>query len=159
MLLAIYPEALFETTNDGSTPLSLAISTATKSHPNNGLIAKLESLMAEAEADALQGGLGTQVARNSPIPISPVPSAKLSKWNRLGSTDSEETVYPVIRGRGYGLPYALSRKRKFDLLVEASSEEDYTTGAGDEDPVGLLLHLSSKVDKDATESATNVATV
>mmetsp|Transcript_23373 Transcript_23373/g.32748 ORF Transcript_23373/g.32748 Transcript_23373/m.32748 type:complete len:323 (-) Transcript_23373:505-1473(-) len=42
MLLDINPSSLYETTNDGQTPLALAISTATKSHPNFRLIEKLQ---------------------------------------------------------------------------------------------------------------------
>jgi len=42
MLLEVYPSSLYETTNDGQTPLALAISTATKSHPNFRLIEKVQ---------------------------------------------------------------------------------------------------------------------
>ena len=43
MLLQAYPESIDAKTNDGETPLSLAISTATSSHPNHKLIQALRS--------------------------------------------------------------------------------------------------------------------
>jgi hypothetical protein len=48
MLLKVNPEALISTTNDGETLLSLAISTATKSHPNYALIDELKRKLDEA---------------------------------------------------------------------------------------------------------------
>jgi hypothetical protein len=45
MLMAVNPQALYEETNDGDTLLSLASTTATKSHPNKTLIDALEVLL------------------------------------------------------------------------------------------------------------------
>jgi hypothetical protein len=42
MLLQVHPECLYATTNDGQTPLSLAKSTATKTHPNQKLIKEIK---------------------------------------------------------------------------------------------------------------------
>jgi hypothetical protein len=49
MLIKVNPSALYETTHDGDTLLSLALSTATKSHPNRTLIDALEFLMNTSE--------------------------------------------------------------------------------------------------------------
>jgi hypothetical protein len=45
LLLQVNPDALFATTNDKHTLLSLAVSTATKSHPNKTLIEALTGLL------------------------------------------------------------------------------------------------------------------
>ncbi|KAL3939218.1 MAG: hypothetical protein SGARI_001450, partial [Bacillariaceae sp.] len=51
MLLQAYPESISETTNDGDTPLALAIGTATDCHPNEALIALLSKLNAKRPCD------------------------------------------------------------------------------------------------------------
>lgn len=55
MLLEVHPESLHEKTNEGDTPMSLATSTATSSHPNHKLIQALQrSLQNQKEADLVQ---------------------------------------------------------------------------------------------------------
>lgn len=45
MLLKVYPDSLHQKTHDGETPMSLATSTATSSHPNHKLIQALQCFL------------------------------------------------------------------------------------------------------------------
>lgn len=76
ILLAANPESITSRTANGSTPLSLARSTATKSHPNNRLIAVLEELLQDQKKMPAK-----TCSRSSSYvaPVSPEPSYVVSK--------------------------------------------------------------------------------
>ncbi|GKY93563.1 hypothetical protein MPSEU_000323700 [Mayamaea pseudoterrestris] len=96
MLMEINPDALYAKTKDGDTLLSLATSTATKSHPNKTLIDALEILL------GMKDGEKTPTRRL--ISLSPIEAPLMAL------TDSP--MCPGIdRGSSYGLHKTVPSKR------------------------------------------------
>jgi hypothetical protein len=158
MLLNVYPEALHETTEEGYTLLSLAKSTATRSHPNLALIGMLEtettcsSLTRPISSNSSGGhsspppGIGPAVSPDlSPIPLSAYPSA-----NSFVSS-----AFALPEGYSFLEEYGSSVKRvRPDPKSTVTGRQKRAHKRGREqlydDPVGLLLHLSHSV-KDGEE--------
>jgi hypothetical protein len=120
MLLSIHPGALFEETFDGHSLLSLATSTATKSHPNYALIDELNRQMSDAK------GNFKVVSPSDSNPIFTPVSSEADDTSRghLDSNDSGKLLWEDYTD------YIPSKKRKA-LIFETSS-----------DAANLLLHFS-----------------
>lgn len=145
MLLTVNPSALHDTTADGHTLLSLATSTATKSHPNYALIDELHRQITYASCN---NNVGSVLAPypNPPClgPISSLDTSdRSSSRSRLDSNDSNKSWQSnglgsraAVEVDAEPLPVAtpLTRKRK---TLESSLPH-----APSDDPVGLLLHFS-----------------
>jgi len=73
ILLAANPDSVVDRTDDGHSPLSLALSTATKSHPNNTLVARLKVVLKRRGEDVdeqsrrLDRGTTTTNTRTTPV--------------------------------------------------------------------------------------------
>jgi hypothetical protein len=116
LLLAVYQGALYETTNDGATLLSLATKTATRSHPNYALLNELRVQLDAAARSSMATSYGLAPA----VSTSSETSSPLR--SRLDSNDSARSDDAMVT----------SRKRK-------APEETYEVY---DDPAGLLLHFS-----------------
>ena len=116
MLLEANPGAIYEKNNKGETLLSLARSTATRSHPNFALIADLERRYKEA---------GISFEERIVTPISP---------DRPGSGTSSAGI-----GRGRKRK-ARSNTRTRKVTMDSITEEQVREDMGD--PAALLLHFS-----------------
>lgn len=122
MLLRVNPSALTAQTNDGETLLTLATSTATKSHPNYALIDDLRRRL----------DLARTVHRGFPVRVSP----EDGRDTNLSSTRRKKhTATMDLSSRSP--PKKRARKRKV-------TEED----VDDNDPANLLLHFSRHTDKE-----------
>jgi hypothetical protein len=146
MLLSVYRGSLYEKANEGETLLSLATSTATKSHPNYALIEELRLQLSVGKGPS-------HLVSNTPIMrFSSVSESSVSSRERVGSndsTDSWKVQVPIESGHTPYLPAAnFSRKRKH-----------WTP----ENPAALLLHFSQKnaqrVSLDEEDSPIHVAKV
>jgi len=91
MLLDAYPESLFAETNEGHTLLSLAKSTATKTHPNFALVDMLKRELARRGHGGTEGiattGTATRSAEGSVIS----PAVSLDLTSPLGRSGSEDS--------------------------------------------------------------------
>ncbi|ACI65680.1 predicted protein [Phaeodactylum tricornutum CCAP 1055/1] len=146
MLLSVYRGSLYEKANEGETLLSLATSTATKSHPNYALIEELRLQLSVGKGPS-------HLVSNTPnMRFSSVSESSVSSRERVGSndsTDSWKVQVPIESEHTPYLPAAnFSRKRKH-----------WTP----ENPAALLLHFSQKnaqrVSLDEEDSPIHVAKV
>lgn len=147
LLLNANPASLFATTNDGHTLLSLATSTATKSHPNYALIDDLRNRLDFA---------GTQQGRQLRMPTSirggdihTVPN-RVSSEETTDYADSASDGSPANRGICVAAatapapaPATRSRKRKI-----ASDEEGNHRAPDDKEQAHLLLHFYRQTDQE-----------
>jgi hypothetical protein len=136
MLLSVNPASLYERTNKGETLLSLATSTATKSHPNYALIDELNrqlhisqdsshafaSLAAPVSAEESDGSSRGRLDSNETVDPNPNPCRARAPGRKSKSSDSDSTVEPP-------------RKRK------PSDSDDSAVNPPPAD-VDLLLHFS-----------------
>ena len=90
MLLAVNPESLMSKTNDGQTLLSLAINTATKSHPNYALIDALRTKL---------DGIGVGMAVPRGISVSPRRAGARSTKSKSKTQRSWKKALPTTRRR------------------------------------------------------------
>jgi hypothetical protein len=137
MLLEVNPSSLYEKTNDGSTLLSLATKTATKSHPNYALIADLRRRLNFAVGPSYHA----------------VPS-RVSSNDKTDDNSSNSEGSPVNRFTAAAIGAAMAppprRKRKItadDEENNAMLEED------DNEQAKLLLHFSRQTDKEVKNFA------
>jgi len=128
MLLSVHPMSLREMTYDGQTLLSLAMSTATKSHPNYALIDELNRQLQATRTDPLP---------SFPTAISSEGESDSASRDRLDSNDSSKSWQPSLEAVDeQKQPSARARKRK-------SSKEDT--------PADLLLHFSRNAPRTSLE--------
>jgi hypothetical protein len=120
MLLEAHPGSLTSKTNDGQTLLTLAVSTATKSHPNYALIDELKRALVDAgQLQLLQHGdrhldsFPTRVSSDDTNDNDVAIGSPTSKQNTASTSHT---------------PRTRSRKRKVTV------DED--------DPADLLMHFS-----------------
>jgi hypothetical protein len=116
MLLDVNPTALRDETGDGHTLLSLATSTATKSHPNYALIDELNRQLAVAS--------GQVPAEDYNLTTSPLCTDKLSVYHTPQTSDAS------ISMDSFESPLTSRRIRKRKLVVPEDAA------------VNLLLHFS-----------------
>jgi hypothetical protein len=157
MLLKVNRGALTAKTNSGDTLLSLAVKTATKTHPNNALIDVLKSClddigMGEDEMEKQKDEEAPQVTKFQEADCcprrrtrgvieqdAPVQTTTMEAIPSRVSSDDDSEVYlpPVALGilRPKRTAKKTTRKRK------VTEEED------DKDPATLLLYFSRHMDK------------
>lgn len=138
MVLAVNPDSLYEKTKEGETLLSLATSTATKSHPNYALINELNRHLdlpqhAGSAAQSSSGDFGSSTSIISDNP------SDASSRGRLDSNDSNKSWPNVMAAVPPGAPRA-TRKRKSLNDVGIKREDNPLPYA--ENPADLLLHFS-----------------
>lgn len=157
MLLAVHPGSLYEKTDNGETLLSLATSSATKSHPNYALIDELNRQM-----KVIPHGQRMVTPPSSGLwsPSRMVSSEESdSSRGRLDSNDSDKSLprrqFGAIQSTGsFGIPTprpyhppsvpGSTRKRLYeDSLDMFHAPLDATAASAPSlDPVHLLLHFS-----------------
>lgn len=148
MLLDVNPAALRAPTNSGDTLLSLAMSTATRSHPNYALIDDLKRRLEEPE-ETLRHTVGhppegpftslpNRGARLVPV-ATDSPNSRSSEASDNSSSTGNRHLTPTSTPRQATSHYPL-RKRK----VTVDDEDDYDD---EMDPAKLLLHFSRHKDK------------
>jgi hypothetical protein len=161
MLMAVYPASLYETTNSGHTVLSLATSTATKSHPNYALIDELNLQMQQAHARS-HHHLTTPLMAGSYSAHALVSSEESdASRGRLDSNDSDKSLppRPAIFLDRHGRPMAVQHQQPQPYVAmqppqqRPSRKRNYwdekspppgamQQGLTSLDPVDLLLHFS-----------------
>jgi hypothetical protein len=144
MLLNVNPASLFATTNNGHTLLSLATSTATKSHPNYALIDDLRRRLDYT---------GTpQVGHHKLVPTYSVGDDSHTGPNRVSSDDTNDhsdtgreesrASLTMLPGPAATAPLTRSRKRKITTgEIDTMSDDD------DKEQANLLLHFYRQTDQ------------
>lgn len=129
MLLHIHPESMLAKTNDGQTLLSLAMGTATRSHPNYALIDALRCKMEEMGHD-----ITTATTPTTRMCVSPSPPPKMA-----------------LSSGGFRLSGRKRSRNKRKVTDDttcatATNKTAASTMDEDNDPVNLLLHFSRHTD-------------
>ena len=136
MLLNVNPSSLYEKSVSGQTLLSLATSTATKSHPNYALIDELNRQLHLAES--CKTPLSTQNAFGPHLVSSEESDASRG---RLDSNDSDQSLQPSAIGF-VQTPKQLPKRRRLSRNRHFAEEQTNPVRGAVLDPVDLLLHFS-----------------
>jgi Ankyrin repeats (many copies) len=154
MLLNVNPASLFATTNDGHTLLSLATSTATKSHPNYALIDELRTRIDIA---------GTQQGHHLSLPAyDGGRNSNHAVPNRVISDDANDpadcTSDESRAAAATAAPAQVieSRKRK----IKSEGHDKNKPDRDDKEQAHLLLHFYRQTDQQGgDQEIKNYATV
>lgn len=136
LLLDVNPASLYAVTHDGSTPLSLAESTATKSHPNYTLIVHLKKELARAKRSQ------SFIRSGFPVPVSPEIKRTMSSVApeilMADSTSLHDPRASIGTDPGAPLDHAVGDFfQPVYGMEDVIDEEPLTEAAAD-----LLMHLS-----------------
>lgn len=171
LLLAVYPGSINALTESGETPLSLAKSTATKSHPNNRLIQALEDILKKnkmtnptfdsntaAKDSSVIGEAAAAAAAASTIssfiaPVSPDLSYLLPKKNlpfemmissesSSATTESDDYFSNAVTGSDHHFSCNQKKELHSKKPLKKRSIVPPRVSSVDVDPVGLLLNFS-----------------
>jgi hypothetical protein len=158
MLLAVNPGSLYEKSDNGHTLLSLAILTATKSHPNYALIDELNHQMQVMQVthDVVEGTFSSSYI---------VTSESDSSRGRLNSNDSDRSLQPGKENVVIETPKKMptvknhgrrrSKKRRYpdERSAAAVPNRNTTDVAASDLPEHLLLHFSRGSQKRSPEQS------
>ena len=119
MLLDINPDALFEKTKDGHTLLSLAVSTATVSHPNFKLIEEIKARLGASGGPPQVSSLSNSGSLAPTVSVDELETSRAS------------TATPPLEN--FGLVSPCQKSQDLDEMPPSLAAES---------PVDLLLHFS-----------------
>merc|ERR1719464_1716127 len=146
MLLQVNPNSLFTITNSGDTLLSLAIKTATKSHPNYALINDIRRRLDKSTTTSMSSSGFHPYDVHSSLVISTFSSDK-------GNESIEPEEFDSSFGTTSDSDLFSCRKRK----VTADDQDNYSTIKQEEsEQANLLLHFSRHMDEDVGETIAHV---
>ena len=132
MLLSVNPDSLFAITDDGQSLLSLAMSTATKSHPNYALIDDLHQRYTAAAAEKLEYA---------------VRSKSIVATSTIGTANEEKVT---TRKQQTAPTSGSNRKRK--VTADDDQHEENNHNGVDYAAVELLMHFSCHQEKKSKQS-------
>jgi hypothetical protein len=134
MLLNVNPDSLAALTNDGQTLLALAMSTATKSHPNYALIEELQRKLDEAGVSNANGNLEFPVRVSSDETNYEEQQDEQQQQQQHSKRSSSRSATTMTTCKPKSTRAARKRTRK-------------VTADDADDPANLLLHFSRHTDK------------
>jgi len=144
VLLKANPDSLFETTYDGNTCLSLAMSTATKSHPNMTLVNEIKKLMS-----LKIGKAATEEMQKRVPPVTPESMTFKSAVKPRGTLRRPVALSFPLMQKTHSVSFP-SLGGRLEMILEDSpfrSEKSTTAASVSQAPAGkedvnLLLHFS-----------------
>ena len=143
MLLEANPASLTSKTNDGSTLLSLAASTATKSHPNYALIDELKRHLHAAGHYEAAAEIPSRVSSDDTTEVKPSTNRRdqvSTAISDLRTSDTRKRKYTADSEDGWKR-HLCSNANTLEARSTRPRKRKVTADDGD-DPADLLLHFS-----------------